>query len=153
MAGLPGIRVEVKTVVQMDRMVAYTKKVRRQSENAVRMTGLWLQGDIVRALETPGQGRRYRRYPGGPFYRASAPGAPPARRTGALANSIGFKYNGLVGRFMAGGPSGVVYSSSKYAPHLEYGTVRMAPRPFMRPAAKRAQRILEAAMRDAVRYP
>ena len=151
--GRPGISVQVKTTVDVSPMVRWTKKVQKGSEKAVRMTGLWLQNEIVTSMEAPGTGKLYRRYPGGPFYRASAPGRAPARRMGLLANSIAFKYNGLSGRLMAGGPSGVVFSSSEYAPHLEYGTVHMAPRPFMRPAAKKAQRILEAAMRDVVHFP
>lgn len=148
----PGLRVDVKVQIETAPLVRYTRKVREGSEKAVRSVMIWLQGDIVRTLETPGSGNQYRRYPGGPMYRASRPGQPPARRMGYLANSIDHRYNGLGGRFMAGGPSGIVYSSSEYAPHLEYGTVFMAPRPFMRPAAKRASRILEAAMRDVVRF-
>jgi hypothetical protein len=142
----PGLRVDVKVQVEVGPWQRYTKKVERGSIDAVRATGLWLEGDIVRSLETPGRGRMYG------SHRASAPGQPPAREFGALANSIDFKYNGLGARLMAGGPSGIVYSSSEYAPHLEYGTVHMAPRPFMRPAARRAQRILEAAMQDVVRF-
>lgn len=144
--GYPGLRVDVKVQVEVGPLQRYTKKVARGSERAVRATGLWLQGDIVRSLETPGGGIVYGRH------RASAPGQPPARDTGALANSIAFKYNGIGGRLLAGGPSGIVYSSSEYAPHLEYGTVHMAPRPFMRPAAKRASRVLQAAMQDVVRF-
>lgn len=143
----PGLSVKVTATVETGRLRRYSADVQKGSERAVRMTGLWLQGDIVRSLETPGMGKMYG------SHRASAPGQPPARMTGALANSVGFKYNGLVGRLMAGGPSGTVYSSSEYAPHLEYGTVHMAPRPFMRPAARRAKAILEAAMRDVVRFP
>jgi HK97 gp10 family phage protein len=149
----PGVSVQIKATVNVAPMVRWTKEVRRGSETAVRMTGIWLKGQIITSLEGGGRGHKYRRYPGGPFYRASAPGQAPARRMGALANSINFKYNGIVGRFMAGGPSGIVYSSSEYAPHLEYGTVHMAPRPFMRPAARKAEKVLEAAMRDVVRFP
>lgn len=142
----PGLTVDVKVTVFAGPLQRYSSKVQAGSEKAVRATGQWLVGDIVRSLETPGRGRMYG------SHRASAPGQPPARRYGALANSIDFRYNGLMGRLMARGPSGIVYSSSEYAPHLEYGTVHMAPRPFMRPAARRAKMILEAAMKDVVRF-
>lgn len=147
----PGAKLHVK--VEVGRMQRYSKKVEKGSERAVKATSIWLRDEIMKSLEGQGTGRRYRRYPGGPMYRASSPGRPPARRMGGLARSINWRYNGVLGRLLAGGPSAIVYSSSKYAPHLEYGTVRMAPRPFMRPAARRAKRILEAAVRDVVAFP
>lgn len=38
--------------------------------------------------------------------------------------------------------------STPYAPHLEYGTSRTAPRPFMEPAADKAGEWLEEAVAD-----
>jgi phage gpG-like protein len=63
--------------------------------------------------------------------RASRPGDPPAPDTGTLRNSITTEQvSPLVVR---------VGTNVIYAPPLEFGTVRMAPRPFMRPAAVMAR--------------
>lgn len=61
-------------------------------------------------------------------HRASAPGDPPATDTGRLLNSIRFD---LVNKLTA-----TVGSNVEYAAWLEYGTLTMAARPFMRPAAE-----------------
>lgn len=59
----------------------------------------------------------------------SKPGEPPHVDTGALRQSL-----------QPSGPirdgnkiRGTVSTSSEYAPHLEYGTSKMEPRPFLRP--------------------
>ena len=59
----------------------------------------------------------------------SAPGEPPARVSGELMDSVAYGVTGT-GR----GPSLAVGAGAPYALALEYGTRRMAPRPFLRPA-------------------
>lgn len=72
-------------------------------------------------------------------YTASAPGEPPARRTGNLR----MHWNGRVksGNASGGGVSVVaeLESGEEYASMLENGTSKMAPRPFV-------ERIKEEAM-------
>jgi HK97 gp10 family phage protein len=94
-------------------------------------------------LNTPKTGRLYwrrgvsktsgtgRSFSGG--HRASAPGEPPASDTGRLVNSIttSYDFNEL---------SGTVRARTEYAAYLEYGTSRMEPRPFMRPAVANVAR-------------
>lgn len=74
---------------------------------------------------SPRGGRVYRR--GGVSHKASAPGEPPAPDTGFLMRSIGTSVDPetLVG---------TVSFTARYARALEYGTARMAARPFARPA-------------------
>jgi HK97 gp10 family phage protein len=62
------------------------------------------------------------------YYTASAPGEPPAVRTGRLRNSIKYVIVGGGLRLL-----GRVGTSLDYAPHLEFGTRNMAPRPFLMP--------------------
>lgn len=62
------------------------------------------------------------------YYTASAPGEPPAVRTGRLRNSI--KYVIVGGGLRL---TGWVGTGLDYAPHLECGTRNMAPRPFLMP--------------------
>lgn len=75
---------------------------------------------------------------GGQLYRASAPGEPPARRTGALR----MHWNGHVESKSVSG-NGIVItaaleSGEKYAGILENGTGNMAPRPFVEKIKEKA---------------
>ena len=77
-------------------------------------------------LSGPKTGRKYG------VHRASAPGEAPANDTGTLVRGIevrkgqeDFTYE--------------VHSIADYAGYLEYGTSRMAPRPYLQPAAKKAE--------------
>ncbi len=73
-------------------------------------------------------GRIYRVSRTGRPHQASAPGEAPAILTGFLSNSI-----------LPTFPSpfeGVIAIGAQYAPYLEYGTRRMAPRPYVAPALK-----------------
>lgn len=76
-------------------------------------------------LKTAKTGRIYRR--GRRQHQASAPGEAPASDTGTLVNRIRTSYDpdNLVGTITA---------STAYAAPLEYGTSRMAARPYLRPA-------------------
>lgn len=56
----------------------------------------------------------------------SPEGSYPAVRTGLLRGSLSHE---RVGKHQA-----ITYSPMEYAPHLEYGTVKMGARPFLRPS-------------------
>lgn len=60
-------------------------------------------------------------------HQASAPGEAPATDTGRLVTSIKVKRTGT---------EGTVGSQLDYAFYLEYGTLRMEPRPWLRPALR-----------------
>lgn len=82
-----------------------------------------------RSVKAHGRGRVYRLSNPSRTHQASAPGDPPATDLGRLGASIthalGHDDRGLLSW---------VGSNVSYAPHLERGTTRMAPRPFLRPA-------------------
>lgn len=71
----------------------------------------------------------------------SLPGQPPGVDTGKLRAGINTKKLRLM-----------LYSintgDTEYAPFLEFGTTRMAARPFMGPAAKEIEKILPDAFKD-----
>ena len=73
-------------------------------------------------------GRTYTRR--GVVHQASAPGEPPAADLGGLHTSISVKLD-------FGGLRAFINAGASYAAALEYGTARMEPRPFMRPALAR----------------
>ena len=69
------------------------------------------------------------------LYRASAPGEPPANRTGGYANSFQPRYRNN---------EGIIGTKDKRGPWLEFGTRRMAARPHLRPALAGAARRLKS---------
>lgn len=81
---------------------------------------------------------------GARLHRASAPGEPPAIDTGHLVNSIHCEQLGPM-RWT------VTTGDCEYAKALEYGTVNMAARPYMRPALERWRGPFVDAVREAIR--
>jgi len=84
------------------------------------------EATLVRAQQSILSGTRTGRMYG--THQASAPGEPPANWTGELVASGGTRYDRsrLVGE---------VIFSAPYALALEFGTEKMEPRPYLRPAA------------------
>lgn len=79
----------------------------------------------------PKTGARYRR--GGVVHQASAPGQYPASDTGRLASNVRFELptpSNLTGR---------VGTNIAYGPYLEFGTSRMAARPWLLPSFEQAK--------------
>jgi HK97 gp10 family phage protein len=87
-----------------------------------------------------GTGRVYKRH--GVEHVASAPGDYPKEDTGALVASMGWSASGLTASW---------YASAAHARPLEYGTSKMAARPFMRPTAQLILPRFNSAVRNAIR--
>tara|TARA_R100000654_G_C2671999_1_gene126207 strand:+ start:520 stop:996 length:477 start_codon:yes stop_codon:yes gene_type:complete len=124
-------------------------------ETGLIKVSLSLQRRIKKKLDKPGSGRVYKYGKDNKGrHQASAPGEPPATRSGNLANSWTtarrrgpVRYN--KGIEIALRPA-KVGGAAKYAWWLEYGTKRMKPRPYIRPSVeqmnrnKRASKIVES---------
>lgn len=79
--------------------------------------------------KAPGRSGRIYQVPGtGRTYVASAPGEPPANRTGTYLNAWDFQVEEK-----NDSPVGIVGNPLLYAKWLELGTSKMAPRPALRP--------------------
>ncbi|MBN4046379.1 hypothetical protein JYU02_00080 [bacterium AH-315-P15] len=76
----------------------------------------------------------------GRLHRGSAPGEPPASWSGALAASLGYKVEGNAVHVVSGEP---------YGAYLEYGTMEIAPRPFIGPVMQRLAPEIEAILSRA----
>ncbi|GGO96556.1 HK97-gp10 family putative phage morphogenesis protein [Stakelama pacifica] len=78
----------------------------------------------------------------------SLPGQPPNNDTGTLANFINVEHR-------AGSLKATVRSDATYSADLEFGTSKMAERPFMRPARDKkkseVKRLVQQAMNKAVK--
>lgn len=75
----------------------------------------------------------------------SRPGEPPNEDTGALRRSIKVEQSGPLTVKVTAGDDNV-----NYAAFLEFGTSRMAARPFMGPAARKKKDEVVALVRRAV---
>lgn len=95
--------------------------------------------NVLNTLQGDRTGRRYK-VPGtkDTYYTASAPGEPPASVTGDLRRSIDTDV-------IIEGPSiiGEVGTDTEYGPMLEYGTIHILPRPWLRPAFELSQEAIE----------
>lgn len=94
-------------------------------------------------LEGGKSGRVYKRRT--VIHQASAPGEAPASDTGRLVNSLHAEAGQGEALAIAGG------SSVVYANMLEFGTSKMAARPFMFPAFEKSKAWIMARLQDAVR--
>ena len=104
--------------------------LREEAGKAVLATAVEMRADIVTSIQRgPASGVTYEKYKPRRTHTASAPGQPPMSDTGYLANRITFDRLGDL--------TAVVGTKVDYAVHLEYGTERMAARPFFRPAVER----------------
>lgn len=127
-----------------------------------------LQNEMRRTLSKPGTGRLYRRSRGygrrrnareRGYHRASAPGFPPAADTGTLRRSwqTGYPQNYLDRQHVRDKIRPRVRLGTRvlYARWLQYGTSRMAARPYVDVAARtlqnsgKIQRVVDAAFRYA----
>jgi hypothetical protein len=108
-------------------------QMRQRVSSVVRRTAFNIQGRIRRSFAEPKSGRMYGRH------QASAPGEAPAIDTGALTNSIQVA--------MEGDMTAYVFTNMEHGPGLEYGTRKMAARPFMLPAAEDERPTFEQEMK------
>ena len=120
---------KVKVVVVMNQIPAIQAGLRPKAAQVIRRTTLEIERSSKLSMQEGKTGRLYDR-PGGKVHVASAPGEAPAIDYSVLVNSIQSAFPEEL--------TGVVYTNTEYAPALEFGGVRLEPRPFFTPAAERA---------------
>jgi HK97 gp10 family phage protein len=123
---MPGYGFTAKIVGGIGRLKTKMDKAAKAAEksalDAMVRTAYATQANAVRMIHSgPKTGAVYGKH------QASAPGEAPASDTGNLARSIKVKFDLKQGW-------AVVKATAPYAFWLEFGTTRMAPRPFMGPA-------------------
>lgn len=112
----------------LDKLNAAARRVLRVRSNALR-------SEIYGVLEEARVGRGPNM---GPRNQRSAPGDPPARQTGRLMESVKVVSLDEANLTALIGPDPQAFTETGYyPPHLEFGTVHIEPRPFMRPALER----------------
>lgn len=113
----------------------------------LRDVGISVVRRVKELLSTPGTGEIYLRgTPGkGKAHVASSPGDPPAVDEGRLRSSYTYQTGEE-----AGDPYVDVGTNVEYAPFLEFGTVKMEPRPHLRPAVDSLRREIQDKIRDGI---
>jgi len=115
----------VVATLEFNRFAEIAAKLPREVGDIVEQTALGIEAAVKAGMAEGKSGRMYG------AHRASAPGEMPAIDTGVLAASIETERESAT--------SYVVSTNQDYAPFLEFGTSRMAPRPFLGPAASEAE--------------
>ncbi len=117
-----------RDTTQRDRVL---ERVLFQSRDALRAHAFALRDEITSTLERHrvGTGTHYSGNPNP----SSSPGDPPARQTGRLLNSIQARER-TPELFEVGPAHESFVGRAEYPVFLEFGTVHMEPRPFMRPS-------------------
>lgn len=131
--GSPGRAVAAKVKEQVEGVNRQVVSRGTRAVNAIRNAEL----DVLKGQRS---GRVYRKYPFKSKYTASAPGEPPARRSGNLR----LHWNGQVKTSAPVSGNGVLVSAElesqeRYAAYLEHGTRKMAPRPFVERIKEKAE--------------
>lgn len=118
------------------------KKVNREAASRGMRAVNAIRNAELEVLRGKRSGRVYRKSHTKSHYTASAPGEPPARRTGNLR----LNWNGTVESSSTGSGlrvTAVLESQERYSTYLENGTRRMAPRPFKQPISEKAMPEIE----------
>lgn len=132
------LKIAVDDTVKKVNLEAASRGMR--AVNAIRNAEL----EVLRGKRS---GRVYRKPHTKSHYTASAPGEPPARRTGNLR----LNWNGTVESSSTGSGlrvTAVLESQERYSTYLENGTRRMAPRPFKQPISEKAMPEIERIYRE-----
>jgi hypothetical protein len=143
---MSAISLSVSNVKELQAAIkAIGGKAERNVSRAIEATALGINRDVKDAIQRGDKtGRVYQR--GDITHRASAPGEAPATDTGTLVSSIYYEpQSGLLS---------MIGSRLAYAYYLEFGTMRIAPRPSWMPAVEanrdKFSRLVEEGLRRAM---
>ena len=117
-------KTEQATRIRIGRLASYVERVAKQKCS---IAGGTAGPPQIRAVQY------FYKKPLNRWVKASPEGEPPYTQTGFLKNSIGWEWRGAL--------SAIVGPSLYYGKYLEFGTRKMAPRPFMGPALSDVVRI------------
>lgn len=104
-----------------------------------------VKNKVVEKISKRGSGEPYVRYFQGQKIEgtASRPYDPPATFMGELKRSISIE----VGKEVDGSVVGKIIASADHAKHLEFGTIKMQPRPFMHPTLEESKDMIKKEFR------
>ena len=138
-------RVSVRVVRKKRMLDKYEKGALNGIRRAVALGAVNVQREAVKSIQEGGKsGVIYQKYNPRRVHQASAAGEPPASDTGLLASNISLDID----------PDGLgasVDSRADYSSFLEFGTSKMAARPFMQPALEVNRKKIKANMAEELK--
>ena len=140
------VKMVVVNKAQFDKRIqSHTHEVHRNLKRAVRVAANETRNTaVVSILQNARAGGESTRYNPQRTIRVSAPGDPPASDTGFLASNIHLVMD-------ADGMGAKIERRAYYSAALEFGTLRMAARPFLQPALEQGRRKYERMFAKAVK--
>jgi len=140
---LQGVR---KAIAEIEKRQA---KMEEQLGRAVRLAAQDIRNACIISISKGSRTGKIYRAGTDREHQASAPGEPPKKDNGGLTDSLDFKMTGKLSAISGSIAGDVVV---EYAKSLEFGTRKMAPRPFLVPAVEkmrpkfneRVKKIMEA---------
>lgn len=138
------VRMEVENEAEVRAALRrYGAKFERLLDRAINATALDVDRTVKKKIQRgPKTGEVYNKTRPNRVHRASAPGQPPATDTGRLVSSIYYR---------RGKMSATVGSSLAYAYYLEFGTMKMRPRPAWVPSVQENRAKFNDRIREAIR--
>ena len=125
-----------RATVKVIRKSAYDRKVRQynsEMKTLVKNAALITFNNALMSLQRGKKsGDTVQKYNPRRVHTQSAPGEAPATDTGYLASHLQFKID-------SDGLGADVESTAEYSAYLEFGTSKMAERPFLQPALEEAR--------------
>lgn len=115
-----------------------------ETVQAVQVGTLAVHNRAIKLLQDNTDGTPAKRYNPNRNVFISNPGDPPNTDTGRAVKSIQFE-------FRDGGKTGLVGTNLKYLVALEYGTKKMAARPWLSTAYFREEKNIRKLFRDAIK--
>lgn len=126
--------VKIEGLAELDAALDdYLDAVEDNIADAVRVTALSVEADAIKSIQRGDKGGKiYKKTDPNRLHRASAPGEAPASDTGHLAKNI----DSVIKPEFA-----YVGTPLKYGFYLEFGTMKMAERPWLRPAREKNKKL------------
>lgn len=118
-------------------------RIRQMVMQTLLAVGNDVRNVAIKSMTGKKTGRIYRRRT--VSHQASAPGQAPAVDTGRLRGSIDVDTSRISALVVT------IRAQTEYAEHLEFGTSRMAARPYMRPALAKATKSLDRDIARAIK--
>lgn len=138
------LTVKVEGLDRLNKMTAAVQsEIKKELTIALKASGEKVRGEAIQSILAGNKsGKKYKR--GAKIHTASAAGEAPANDSGRLAGSIHTIVSGDEALIIAG------RGQVRYAKMLEYGTSKMAERPFMYPAVEKSKNWIIKRLNDAV---
>jgi hypothetical protein len=133
------------SVAYMERFNEFKKKLKGSSLEKMQKATQAVRTETLKTFQGNRSGRVYRVPGTKKTYIASSPGEAPASATGTLRQHIRTEIT-VEGRAIVGG----VGTDVKYGPWLEFGTVNILPRPWLRPSFERAEEEVKKILGESI---